>query len=263
MWIPRQVLEDDELSADEKLLYADMASFNECYMLNSTFAKRYGCSERTIQDRLKKLKDKGYIFQSGFDGRKRYLQVAHIAVYSQDNATKLRGRHAESRTSGVQNLAPIDNSERTDNIYIPIKEKTNLEHSDNLTSVNTIPPYTTAPVNEDGEVIKKPVKKPKPQYGNATLSVLGMFNRLVQEHVGVDAPTGQKYFFIVQSTAKKHNFSTDDFKELFDYFFSDNLSPEMKTSLQLVCSDSYITKWKARKANKPITQLEAAEGIRL
>lgn len=108
VWIPKEVLLDKDLSSDEKILFADIACFENCFILNRTFADRYGCSERTIQNRLKKLKDKGFIVEKSFDGRERTLQVLH--VFSYQTRKGLRGRGEESFTPEVKNLSPIDNN---------------------------------------------------------------------------------------------------------------------------------------------------------
>lgn len=137
VWIPRQILEDTELTSDEKMLFADIASFNECFMLNSTLAARYGCSERTIQDRIKKLKDKGYIKQISFDGRTRKLQALHHFAYQTREIS--HPCPAESRTPDTRNLAPIDNN------------------IDNNTLSDADAPQDVIVVVED----KPPAKKPK------------------------------------------------------------------------------------------------------
>lgn len=100
VWIPKEVLDDKDLTSDEKMLFADISSFSECFMSNAFMANRYGCSEDSIKRRIKKLKDKGYVVQSGFDGRKRYLQAVHIYTLRQCKSAPPEGA----------NMPPIDNN---------------------------------------------------------------------------------------------------------------------------------------------------------
>lgn len=74
VFIPRHILECEQLNVYEKQLYAEISCFDECYLSNETLAKRLGCTEVTITRYIKKLKDKGYIEQTRFDGRARYLR---------------------------------------------------------------------------------------------------------------------------------------------------------------------------------------------
>lgn len=100
VWIPKEIIENKNLSGDEKMLYADIACFNECYILNKTFAERYGVSERTIQNRIKKLKDEGFVAETAFSGRKRTLKTT----------LSFRGRHEKSFVAEVKDSSPIDNN---------------------------------------------------------------------------------------------------------------------------------------------------------
>ncbi len=75
VWLPKEVIEDQELSPLEKMIYAEIACFEVCYMKNEQFADRYGKADRTISRIISKLKDKGYIVEDVFNGRMRGLMV--------------------------------------------------------------------------------------------------------------------------------------------------------------------------------------------
>mgnify|MGYP003402630349 FL=1 len=122
VWIPKEVLLDDDLSSDEKILFSDIACFENCFILNRTFAERYKCSERTIQTRLKKLKDKGYLIEKSFDGRERILQVLHI--FSYQTRSMLRGRHEETFTPDMKKPSPLLLDNSIDNKEMSAKPKT-------------------------------------------------------------------------------------------------------------------------------------------
>lgn len=82
VWIPKSVVENENLTLVEKWLYAEISSFEVCYMTNETLAKRCGVGERTISRSIKKLKDLGYVVDTGFNGRKRELKAKYDAEMS-------------------------------------------------------------------------------------------------------------------------------------------------------------------------------------
>lgn len=63
--IPAEVRYDDNLSADEKLMYGELtcltSAYGYCWASNAYFAKLYNKSERTIQRWLGNLEKYGYI----------------------------------------------------------------------------------------------------------------------------------------------------------------------------------------------------------
>lgn len=75
VWIPKHILEDTDLDAFDKILYAEINSFDECFKSNETLAKDVGCSVVTITRRIAKLKGKKYIELVRTDGRKRWLKA--------------------------------------------------------------------------------------------------------------------------------------------------------------------------------------------
>jgi hypothetical protein len=79
IWIPKEILDLEDLTAKEMMLWAIINSLsnekNSCYASNMYFAKRLKTTEKFIQALLKSLKDKNLIKQVAFDGRKRFLQV--------------------------------------------------------------------------------------------------------------------------------------------------------------------------------------------
>lgn len=72
-WIPKHIMQDGNLSAANKMLYAQVASFEVCYASNGYFAERSGVTERSIQRGLVELENKGYIIRSGDDDTVRVI----------------------------------------------------------------------------------------------------------------------------------------------------------------------------------------------
>lgn len=110
VFIPKHILEDQELDAYDKILYAEIASFDECWKSNETLANNVGCSKSNITRRVAKLKSKKYIIQTRSDGRKRWLKAMA------DSPNKL-GR-VSGQPSQAKPPADIDNN-INNNINIP------------------------------------------------------------------------------------------------------------------------------------------------
>lgn len=72
-WIPAHIMEDIDLPATAKLIYADIAGFKECFASNQFFADRLGVTDRTIRTNLAILEQKGYVVRTEFNGRTRTL----------------------------------------------------------------------------------------------------------------------------------------------------------------------------------------------
>lgn len=79
VWIPAEVWLAKDLTIIQKVIYAEIDSFckngRSCYFSNEYLAKFCNISIPTVKRTISDMKKKGYIVQSGFDGRKRYLQV--------------------------------------------------------------------------------------------------------------------------------------------------------------------------------------------
>lgn len=98
-WIPAQIMECEELSYSEKFLYAEIASYKQCFVSNAFLAKRMGSSERQVQRWLATLVEHGFITKA-FSGRQRYLQARQ----------KRHPSHDKSDTPATTKSTPIDNN---------------------------------------------------------------------------------------------------------------------------------------------------------
>lgn len=63
--VPAEIKYDDELTEKAKLIYGEISSLSNkkgyCFATNSYFAKLYKCTNRTIQNAISKLQEKGFI----------------------------------------------------------------------------------------------------------------------------------------------------------------------------------------------------------
>lgn len=100
VWIPADVMECEELSPMEKILYGEIAGFRECYASNAWLANRIGRSERSVQMMLAKLIKIGFVEKCGFNGRFRLIRVRN----------NFQVRHEKNFTPAMKKISPITKS---------------------------------------------------------------------------------------------------------------------------------------------------------
>jgi hypothetical protein len=78
IWIPRIIYLDPEVNWYAKILFLEIHSFTkngrECYMSNKYIASFLHISERQVTRYISQLKSLGWIEETSFNGRKRYLR---------------------------------------------------------------------------------------------------------------------------------------------------------------------------------------------
>lgn len=78
IWIPRAIYLDTEVNWYAKILFMEIHSFTEsgreCYMSNKYIASFLHISERQVTRYISQLKSLGWIEETSFNGRKRYLK---------------------------------------------------------------------------------------------------------------------------------------------------------------------------------------------
>lgn len=106
VWIPKEVMECKELCATDKITYAEIASFTECYASNEWLAERIGRSVSTASKSVNRLIELGFVEPCGFNGRFRKVRVANGYKPSK----KRRGSLVKNGESASQKMANRDNS---------------------------------------------------------------------------------------------------------------------------------------------------------
>lgn len=97
IWIPRKIYLNPEVNWYAKILFLEIHSFTEngreCYMSNKYIASFLHISERQVTRYISELKSMGWITETSFDGRKRYLKsLLHFGPDQGDPApTKVSG----------------------------------------------------------------------------------------------------------------------------------------------------------------------------
>lgn len=107
-WIPAYIMLDKDLKPITKMAYAEIASFKTFTGSNRWLAERLGVSERSLKDRLRILKEKGYVVEVSFDGRRRCLAAGQNLPTSQaEFAYKNKDKNKEeSPTDVAQSATP-------------------------------------------------------------------------------------------------------------------------------------------------------------
>lgn len=116
IWIPENIWFCEDLDIIEKCILVEIKSLskdnNLCYASNEYFSKFFQCSERKISSSISKLISLGLIAQTGFDGRKRYLEVRV------ENFARLGSKNCEHNNI-TNNIDNKENIKRNENIVQP------------------------------------------------------------------------------------------------------------------------------------------------
>ena len=130
VWIPKHIIEDEDLSWSEVMLYAEINSFDVCFKNNKSLALRLRLKNKeTVSPMLAKLRDKGYIEELGFDGRKKSWK----SILDQPKE-KVKGRVKEILIAPIRKSLDIDT-----NIETNIETLTSSPCSDVSEEVNYQP----------------------------------------------------------------------------------------------------------------------------
>ena len=90
VWIPKHIIECEQLSSLEKICYGEIRSFEKCYASNAWFAKRLNIHENSAGRIIRHLVKLGFVEELGFNGRFRTIRALA------DDPTLNRNVEAES-----------------------------------------------------------------------------------------------------------------------------------------------------------------------
>lgn len=81
VWMPKEILDNPDLTPTEKILLAIIESLDDeqaggCYASNEYLGEKLGTSGKAASNLIASLKKKGYLVQTKFDGRVRFVRVA-------------------------------------------------------------------------------------------------------------------------------------------------------------------------------------------
>ena len=114
VWIPAEVMESEELSAIEKILYGEIAGFRICYASNKWLANRIGRAERTVKRLVNHLIECGYVENLGFNGRFRTIRVVSRAKNGTSAMPKMTPIIIKNNNSNklLLDSRPVENSKK-------------------------------------------------------------------------------------------------------------------------------------------------------
>lgn len=143
IWIPREIWLMENLSAQEKCLWAEIHSLFDrekggCYASNEYLMDFVGVKERRLQEMMASLKEKGLIIQVSFNGRERVIKAvlppedfgacgAEVQESAPLGCGKVHLSDAESCTPLIYREKRID--KRIDNTSLKVSEKPEADAS--------------------------------------------------------------------------------------------------------------------------------------
>lgn len=145
VWIPKEVMECEELSPTEKITYGEIACFDECYASNAWLAKRICRSEGVASKAVAKLIELGFVENAGFNGRFRVVRVV------------------KNRKAGQKRQGRLVKNDKADS-----SKMTNIDKSKDKSKDNTL----TKVKEETSEIVSGEIVEEKKSYGNATINEL-------------------------------------------------------------------------------------------
>jgi DNA-binding MarR family transcriptional regulator len=97
IFIPKHIIEDEDLSMQEMIIYSEIACFNICYKTNEEIGLRWKLKERRIREIISRLKEKGYLEIINSDGRRRHM----IAIKDDNSIIKKRAKCRADRQNNA------------------------------------------------------------------------------------------------------------------------------------------------------------------
>lgn len=86
VWIPKQIIDSTELTPSEKIIYANIVSFDKCcFETNERLAEKCGIDEKTVRRALIKLQELKLVFVEYVNNNKSRRRIYAI----QDNPKKI------------------------------------------------------------------------------------------------------------------------------------------------------------------------------
>ncbi len=117
IWIPKMIYLSTEVNWYAKILFLEIHSFTEngreCYMSNGYISSFLKISERQVSRYISELKTIGWIEETAFDGRKRYLRSALRFSFrtvdpDRTNVSRQHGRsYRSSDDKSVHHTKPV------------------------------------------------------------------------------------------------------------------------------------------------------------
>lgn len=137
IWIPREIWLKNQLSVQEKCLWAEIDSLHDkekggCFASNEYLMEFIGVKERRLQEMLANLKKHGFLIQVEFNGRQRILNAVIPSPCTSEVQKSAPLGCRKVHPSGAEKCAPSyieikeENKEEKE-VYAPISKRLIIE----------------------------------------------------------------------------------------------------------------------------------------
>jgi len=211
VWIPRMVVEDEELNWTDRACYAEIACYQKCFASNAFLAKRLGISESRVSKIIARLKQLEYLEDTGFNGRFRMLATSLPS-------RKQRGSLVENSEAASLKTATIDNSvenSRDNSYFSKEKSETKDKLSGNSNSRESTKEEETTfhPTNDEGDEVGP--KKEKETWVKEKEVEQLFAAECVKRKLPRPSPVASYMLRVVRKGLKE----VDEVQPLFDFWF--------------------------------------------
>lgn len=116
IFIPKEIWLDDELSAIDKFILAEIDSLDVddsegCYASNEYLSKFCKCSVTKVSTSISKLIELGYVRVAKSDGRKRFLKVC-LSKFESQSIKKCKSDYQKMKQSNIDNNIVDEHSDK-------------------------------------------------------------------------------------------------------------------------------------------------------
>jgi DNA-binding Lrp family transcriptional regulator len=189
VWIPKHIIEDQNLNMTDKFVYAEIACFNVCYKSNEKLGERYGLKADTISRIVAKLKKCGYIESFSFDGRQRQLVALKDNPNPRQHRKIIQCRPGKKSKSAPENNPTIDNN-RENKESVSDETHAHLDRPSLIDEEKLIPAKTTykskqAIARQKGITLKRIPRTSKQEKSVRALKAITKFRELAMSIHGL------------------------------------------------------------------------------
>ena len=110
VWIPKHIIEDNDLSMTDKIIYSEIACFEKCFKSNEKLGERYSLKKNTISIIVSKLIKKGYLYSNQKTGEYRQLTALKDKPDQRACVKIIKEPLSEKSKSLCDNNQTIDNN---------------------------------------------------------------------------------------------------------------------------------------------------------
>lgn len=257
VWISKEVMMDEKLTAQEKILYAQIVKLEEsdgCYASNRHFAQTMAISERYVTKLIASLIEKKYIRKESFDGRTRKICSEQNRT-SVPNRVERNDQNKNGCTEQSRTVVPI-RTEQT-GITTPIETSSGTDETSGLnnniknTRKNTRKKELSL-VKDIQPEKKAPAKKTK-QPSEATQHLMDKYADLLidwNDITGQEQVFDEKMFRYFMGKVQKHSLETV-VRAVANYALSDwHRQHNAWKFAQMFTNPTFIGEWANREEKK-------------